>query len=269
MKILLKSFVDFYRDDGAMLAGAISCFFMMAFIPFFLFLVSIFGYVLGQHNHFHNFFLSQVAGLFPQVTHQITRELRSIVTYREIGIVTLFIYGLFSYQLYVSLETAVHQIFKVKIKRSVIFSVLLALLTVTLLIAFTILSFGATGILSVLGDLREYFPGLKLGVVTRFVSRFVIPALLVFLFTTALYMLLPRRKVLLRHAFWGGLFTAAFFETAKHLFTFYMTVKISRLGAIYGSLTAIVTFLMWLFYSSSIFLVGAELVQNLGNRKGK
>ncbi|MGQ9647120.1 MAG: YihY/virulence factor BrkB family protein, partial [Thermodesulfobacteriota bacterium] len=217
MKILLKSFVDFYRDDGPMLAGAISCFFMMAFIPFFLFLVSIFGYVLGQHNHFHNFFLSQVVGLFPQVTHQITRELRSIITYREIGIVTLFIYGLFSYQLYVSLETAVHQIFKVKIKRSVIFSVLLALLTVTLLIAFTILSFGATGVLSVLGDLREYFPGLKLGTVTRF----FLPALLVFLFTTALYMLLPRKKVLLHHAVWGGLFTAAFFETAKHLFTFY------------------------------------------------
>jgi len=38
-------------------------------------------------------------------------------------------------------------------------------------------------------------------------------------------------------------------------------------GAIYGSLTAIVTFLMWLFYSSSIFLVGAELVHNLGNSK--
>jgi len=269
MKILLKSFVDFYRDDGPMLAGAISCFFMMAFIPFFLFLVSIFGYILGQHNHFHKFFLSQVVGLFPQVTHQITRELQSIILHREIGIVTLLIYGIFSYQLYVSLETAVHQIFKVKIKRSLIFSGLIALLTVTLLIAFTMLSFGATAMISVLGNLREYFPGLKLGMVMRLFSRFLLPALLVFLFTTVLYMLLPRRKVLLRDALWGGLFTAAFFEAAKHLFTFYITVKISRLGAIYGSLTAIVTFLMWLFYSSSIFLVGAELVWNLGNRRGK
>jgi len=44
-----------------------------------------------------------------------------------------------------------------------------------------------------------------------------------------------------------------------------MTVKISWLGAIYGSLTASVTFLMRLFFSSGIFLIGAELVRNLGN----
>lgn len=269
MKILLKSFVDFFRDDGPIFAGAISCFFMLAIVPFFLFLVSIFGYVLGQSSDFYNFFMLQVTSLFPRATHQITKELQSIVIYREIGIVTLFIYGLFSYQLYVSLETAVHQIFKVKIKRSLIFSVLLALLTVTLLATFTVISFGAAGIFSLLKDLREYFPGLKIEVATRFLSQFVISAFLVFLFTTALYMLLPRKKILLRHALWGGVFTAVFLEAAKHLFTFYISMKISRLGAIYGSLTAIVTFLMWLFYSSSIFLVGAEFVHNLGNRKGK
>ncbi len=269
MKILLKSFIDFFKDDGPMFAGAISCFFMLAFVPFFLFLVSILGYVLGQNNDFYNFLISQVTNLFPRVTHQVTKQLQSVVIYREIGIVTLFIYGLFSYQLYVSLETAVHHIFKIKAKRSLVFSVLLSLLTVTLLIAFTILSFGATGILSLLKDLREYFPGLKIGMATRFFSRFVIPAFLVFLFTTALYMLLPREKIPLRHALWGGVFTAFFLEAAKHVFTFYITVKISRLGAIYGSLTAIVTFMMWLFYSSSIFLIGAELVHNLRNSKGK
>ena len=252
-----------------MLAGAISCFFMMAFIPFSLFLVSIFGYILGQHNNFHRFFLSQVVGFFPQATHQITRELQSIVTHKKIGIVTLLIYGIFSYQLYVSLEMAVHQIFKVKIKRPLIFSVLLAFLTVTLLIAFVIFSFGASGTLTLLGNLREYVPGLKIGATTCILSKFFFPALLLFFFTTSLYMLLPRKKVLLRDALWGGLFTTLCFEGAKHLFTFYVSLKISRLGAIYGSLTVIVIFLMWLFYSSSIFLVGAELVRNLGNLRGK
>ncbi|MBS3921080.1 MAG: YihY/virulence factor BrkB family protein [Deltaproteobacteria bacterium] len=269
MKILFKSFVDYFRDDGPMLAGAISCFFMLAFIPFFIFIVSIFGYVLGHNSDFYHFFMSRVVGLFPQVTHQITRELRSIVLYREIGIVTLLIYGLFSYQLYVSLETAVHQIFKVKIKRSLIFSVLLALLTVTLLVTFTILSFGAMGILSLLEELRIYFPGLKIGVAAAFLSRFVLSPFLVFVFTTALYLLLPRKKVRFPHALWGGVFTAVFLEAAKHVFTFYMAVKISQLGTVYGSLTAIITFLMWLFYSSSIFLIGAELVRHLGNTKGK
>ncbi len=250
-----------------MLAGAISCFFMMSFIPFFLFLVSIFGYVLGQHNQFHNFFLSQVTHLFPQVTYKMTGELHSIIQYREIGIVTLFIYGVFSYQLYVSLETAIQKIFKVKTKRPMIFSALIAFMIVTLLIVLLIFSFGISGVITLTVKLQDSFPWLKSGVFMRFFSRFLLPALLLFLLTTALYMLLPRRKVLFRHALWGGLFTSLFFEMAKHVFTFYMTFKISRLGAIYGSLTIIVTFLMWLFYSSSLFLVGAELVHNLGNQK--
>lgn len=250
-----------------MLAGAISCFFMMSFIPFSLFLVSIFGYVLGQHDQFHSFFLSQVTNLFPQITYKITKELNSIIRYREIGIVTLLIYGVFSYQLYVSLETAVQKIFKIKIKRPIIFSALIAFIIVTLLIAFLIFSFVFSGVITLTGKLQDYFPGLKIGVFMRFFSRFLLPALLLFLLTTALYMLLPRKKVMFRHALWGGLFTSIFFEAAKHIFTFYMTLKISRLGAIYGSLTVIVTFLMWLFYSSSIFLVGAELVHNLGDQK--
>jgi len=269
MKILLKSIVGFFRDDGPMFAGAISCFFMLAIVPFFLLLVSIFGYLLGQDNELYRFFLSQVVSLFPQVTHQITSELEAIVRHREIGILTLVVYALFSYQLYVSLETAAHHIFRIEAKRSLVFSVLLSFLTVTLLVAFTIISFGATWVISLLEPLHEIFPDLKVGMATRFLTRFVIPAFLVFLVATALYMLLPRRKVLLRDALWGGLFTAVFLEAAKHVFTFYMTFKISRLGAIYGSLTAIVTFMMWLFYSSSIFLVGAEMVHNFENAERK
>ncbi len=267
MKILLKSFVGYFRDDGPMLAGAISCFFLLAMIPFLLLLISLFGYFLGQENEFHRFFMSQVVSLFPQVTHQITRELETIIRYREIGILTLAIYALFSYQLYVSLETAVHHIFRVKEKRPFVFSLLLSFLTMTLLAVFLIFSFGATWAFSLLHFFQEILPGLSVGRATRFLSQFVIPGLLLFLFSAALYLLLPRKKIRVRHALWGGLFTAVFWEVAKHIFTFYMAIKISRLGAIYGSLTTIITFLMWLFYSSSIFLVGAELVRHLGNSK--
>ncbi|HSB05410.1 MAG TPA: hypothetical protein VLK23_09455 [Thermodesulfobacteriota bacterium] len=74
MKILLKSFVGFFRDDGPMFAGSISCFFMLAMVPFLLLLVSIFGYLLGQDNQLYHFFLSQVVSLFPRATQQITME---------------------------------------------------------------------------------------------------------------------------------------------------------------------------------------------------
>jgi membrane protein len=264
MKILLKSFVDFYKDDGIMLAGALSCFFMLALIPFLLFLAAIFGYLLGHYPEFHEFFLSLVTRLFPQAAREVAQELQSLIHYREVGIVTLTLYGFFSYQLYVSLETAVQHIFKGKASRLLGVSILLSLLAVTLLVAFTILSFGAAWILSLMRPLAEVLPGLKIGMFLAFLSRFVVPVFLMFLMATALYLLLPPRKVPLRHAVLGGVLAAVFLEAAKHGVSFFMAVKIARLGTIYGSLTVIVTLLVWLVYSFSIFLVGAELVRNLG-----
>jgi uncharacterized BrkB/YihY/UPF0761 family membrane protein len=37
---------------------------------------------------------------------------------------------------------------------------------------------------------------------------------------------------------------------------------------IYGSLTAVVAFLLWVFYAACIFLIGAEIVKNLESAKG-
>jgi len=49
----------------------------------------------------------------------------------------------------------------------------------------------------------------------------------------------------------------------KHIFTLYAITKVSQLGNIYGPLTAIVIFLLRVFYAACIFLVGAEFVRNL------
>ncbi len=97
--LFLQTFIDFVRDDCMMLAAAISCFFVLAFIPFVLFLVSIFGYFLGSHREFHDLVLGQLLGFFPNIVGEVTDELGSIIVYREIGVI---MYALFSYQLYVA-----------------------------------------------------------------------------------------------------------------------------------------------------------------------
>jgi membrane protein len=84
------------------------------------------------------------------------------------------------------------------------------------------------------------------------------------LFTTMIvYLFFPKTKVKTKHALHGALFTAVFLEIAKHLFTWYVG-NVVQFGSIYGPLTAFVVFLLWMFYSSCIFLIGAEVVHNLG-----
>ena len=267
MRILFKSFIDFFRDDGPILAGSISYFFVMAIFPFCLFLVSIFGYFLGENREFYNFFLEKLIYFFPEATSEITKELGTIITYRKIGLFTLLLYGFFSYQLYLSAEKAINVIFKEKATRPFLISTLFSLSIVTLMITLLIITFGAISLIPMFKFLTNFLPGLVISKITIILVGFILPLFLVTVIATSFYIFLPKKNVKTRHALIGGLFTALFLEAAKHLFTFYVALKLSNIGTIYGSLSAFIIFVLWVFYSASIFLIGGEVVHNLGTAK--
>ena len=267
LRILFKSFIDFFRDDGPILAGSISYFFVMAIFPFCLFLVSIFGYFLGENREFYNFFLEKLIYFFPEATSEITKELGTIITYRKIGLFTLLLYGFFSYQLYLSAEKAINVIFKEKATRPFLISTLLSLSIVTLMITLLIITFGAISLIPMFKFLTNFLPGLVISKITIILVGFILPLFLVTVIATSFYIFLPKKNVKTRHALIGGLFTALFLEAAKHLFTFYIALKLSNIGTIYGSLSAFIIFVLWVFYSASIFLIGGEVVHNLGTAK--
>ncbi|MCL5022633.1 MAG: YihY/virulence factor BrkB family protein [Nitrospirae bacterium] len=266
MKLIFRSFIDFFRDGGPLLAGAVAYFFLMSFIPFSLMLVAIFGYFLGESGGFYHFFSARLAMFFPAAVPEITKQLTSLISYRKIGIVTFVIYAYFSYQFYMALEEATRVIFRQKKRQPLLTSVVSSFLIVTLIAALIVMSFAATSAVRMLQSLLEVFPSLKISGITASFVQFVIPVFLVLFITTALYKFLPLKKVLLSHAFGGGLFTAVFLEVARHPFTLYVVTAAGRYGAIYGSLSTFVILLLWVFYSSTIFLVGAEIVRNLRDR---
>lgn len=268
IRAFFRSFADFFKDGGIMLAGSLSYFSVMAIIPFCLFIITIFGYFLGERQEFYQFFLSKLVSFFPKVTSGITEELKRIITYKGLGKVTIVLYGLLSYQLFSSLENAVNEIFRIKAGRSFIFSLVLSVLVVTLIIVFLLISFGATYTISMLGLIKKFLPDLEISGITRFIIKYVIPLILLFAISATLYKLLPRKKIKLSDALCGALFTALFLEAAKHFFAFYV-LRVVRFGSIYGSLSMFIIFLLWVFYSSCIFLIGAELVKNLGRPMGK
>jgi membrane protein len=255
--------MDFFRDDGPVLAGSITYFFLMTLVPFCLLLVSIFGYIIGEDIEFYNFLSARLMSFFPKAASDIAEELAKIITYKGIGIFTAFVYFYFSYQLYFALERSVNIVFGIKKKRRMLISVLHSLVFITSMILFVIVSFAATGFISVLEPITRYFPGLHLGGLTSLLIGIVIPFLLVFLSTSALYIVLPQKRIRLRNAARGGLFVAFSFEVVKQIFTFYVAVQIAHLGSLYGSLTTVVVLLLWIFYASWLFLIGAEIVCNL------
>ena len=71
-----------------------------------------------------------------------------------------------------------------------------------------------------------------------------------------MYRLVPAERLAWRPALVGGLVGAVGFEIGKNAFVWY-TANFGSFNAIYGPLATIVLLLIWLYFSSMIFLAGA------------
>ncbi|MEW6068574.1 MAG: YihY/virulence factor BrkB family protein [Nitrospirota bacterium] len=266
LKIIFKSLLDFLKDGGIILAGSISYFSMTAILPLCLFLVTIFGYIIGQHEGFYKFLSGRLIHFFPEITSEITTQLGKLIAFKGIGIISLVLYVILSFPVFSSIENALNIIFKVKQKRHFFWSIMLSLVIIALIMFILFVSFTATSFIPILKTLKPVFPELRIGLITGFLIRYIVPFFMVLFTATIMYIFLPKTKVRISHAFTGALFTAIFLEIAKHIFTWYVG-NVAQFGTIYGPLSAFIMFLLWVYYSSCVFLIGAEIVYNQGISK--
>jgi membrane protein len=87
---------------------------------------------------------------------------------------------------------------------------------------------------------------------------------------TLLYVLMPARRVPLTAALCGGLFAALGFEVAKYGFRFYITTM-PTYQLVYGALSALPLFLVWIYVSWVVVLIGAAVTATLaeGRPRGR
>jgi membrane protein len=79
-----------------------------------------------------------------------------------------------------------------------------------------------------------------------------------------LYRYLPDRPVAWRQALPGGLVTAALFAIGRHAISLYIAAAAP--GSAYGSMGTLVIMVIWIYYASVVFLVGALLTAVIGER---
>ena len=82
--------------------------------------------------------------------------------------------------------------------------------------------------------------------------------MLVWIFFTILYIIMPNTRVTLKAGFVGGLVAGTLYQVAQWAYISFQ-ISTAKINAIYGSLAALPLFLMYLQISWWIVLFGAEL----------
>lgn len=106
-----------------------------------------------------------------------------------------------------------------------------------------------------LGDTRQ-LPGVKQATLQ------LVPIAVMAAAFTLLYFLVPNRRVHFRHAILGGIAAAVMFDLAKRAFAYYLGA-ISTYAIVYGAFAAFPIFLLWIYLSWVITILGAVITSVL------
>lgn len=98
-----------------------------------------------------------------------------------------------------------------------------------------------------------------------FLDDLILKLVPIMLTTAALvlaYRVMPTRLVPFQHALIGGAVGATLFEGVKYLFVAYVA-RVGSYSAVYGAFASVPLFLVWLYFSWMVVLIGAELTATL------
>ncbi len=97
-------------------------------------------------------------------------------------------------------------------------------------------------------------------------ADFILPLLVIILMFALIYRVLPDVEIAWRDVWVGAILTSVLFTIGKYLIGLYLGQ--SGLTSTYGAAGSLVVLLVWVYFSSLIFLVGAEITQMYANHYG-
>ena len=250
------------QDNLPLLAGSISFFSLLSIVPVLLVLASAAGFLLSSETVYTKT-TDLAAQLLPvSVSDEtIIKFLNNLQDKKKL--VGLFgLLGLIwtASRIFGSIETALNSIWKLPAGRAFWHSILLRLALVPGFLVFILLSLLATALytsfrnteLPLIGKTIVEFPFLAK------VTAVLLPVFLAFLLFYAIYKIMPRVRVSNTAALVGAFFGACAWELAKLLFDLFAK-KFAGPERFYGSAATIALFFIWVYYSSYILLLGAEV----------
>ncbi len=260
----LRDLISAFNDDRVpFLAAAISYFTFFSLFPLLLGLIAIAGYFLAPEAATEKV-LSFVVRGFPAQEAFLRSTLHAVVESRGgvglFALVTLLwagknIFTTLALALDIIWEATVSGGFLFNVRRNLVgllFAVAIggAMLAVAVLygVVFAVLTFE----IPVLGLQPREIPGIMPLLMN------LLPIVIVTLSLIAMYRFLPAQRGSFTEIVIGALVAAVLWEIVRRLFGWYLAT-FGRFNEVYGPATSVIVFLLWLYLSAIIFLLGAEV----------
>jgi membrane protein len=249
-----------------LLAGGLAFSLFICIIPFVLIIFAVLGTILdSQYMQYQvNLFIDTIIPYYQYsefVKKIIFTRINEVIEYKNLagligGIGLLFAAsGLFS-----SMRTILNTVFGVQYDVHFVLAKLRDFAMVLMVIIIFFVTTVAMPIIDVLRQLAselDAFEFLTSGIFEHFLFSLLSFALIFILFVV-LYVTVPLRKLSRKATLVSALWAALLWELAKQLFGYYI-YNFGSLGRIYGTYALVVVVAFWIYYSSVVFIIGAEI----------
>lgn len=265
MKTFAKAVVsivrNFFRHECFYLATHISFCALLSVVPLLLIVFSIVGFLFGSSHDVYQQLAEGIAEFLPQAKDFLVENLREVVGQRHFsGIFGLVLLFFFATHLFSGIERALDRIFEAEKRRNFFHSRLVAIFIIGVISLFFFLPTAADLFTRAFARFGLHFP---LGELLRGKVFYFLQTYLAFVLIAVV---IPHHQVRVRYALFGALFFAGGILAAKLIFRWYMLRAFAQYNVIFGSVTAFVLLLLWIYYCSNILLMSAEIVAHLQKR---
>lgn len=247
------------EDHVAAYSAQAAFFIIISFFPFIMLLLSIIKFFPLEESSmlkiFTQIFPDAVDAMIVSVINQIYDSATSSTVISITAITALWSAG----KGFLAIMKGLNAVNEIKETRQ---NILLRLIAAFYTLMFAIMLI-ATMVMFVFGNrlyywIEQKFPKLMDTALVIISLRTILGLIILIIFFLVIYVVIPNRKPKLINELPGAMFCAAGWMGFSYAFSYYID-HFSNYSATYGSLTAIVLFMLWMYFCMYLLFLGAEL----------
>lgn len=255
--LLWQALRKFNDDNGFFLSSGIAFNVLINLIPFIMLLLALAGTYLYNDQEVLTHIRAYFRDVAPALDPKIMKNLTDVIQNRQIvGIVGFAGLLWFSTWVFSSLQIALNIVFRVERSGGILHGIGIDLLMIFLAGILFLVSMILSSVVTFLQGYQGQIP-VVIGPTIQWILKYLLPFFLTVGMFFLIYKIIPNRAVHFKSALGASLFAGSLWELAKHLFAWYV-VHLAEYSIIYGSLSTVVIFVLWVYYSSTILVLCGE-----------